>query len=83
MAKVEAAVDPDALFVDFDILLGPHWPVAFDGDPFALQRVVRWGKGEVVELEVYLCALSANHGGVGLGHGSGVAMRPSMDAGWR
>lgn len=36
MAKVEAAIDPDATVVHFDVVLRANGPLALGGDPFSL-----------------------------------------------
>jgi hypothetical protein len=50
MAEVEAAVNPDALFVDLDVFLRAHGPVALYGNPFAL-RTLEYEEGEMLNLK--------------------------------
>lgn len=60
VGKVEAAVNPDALLRDLDVLLGVDRPLALGGDPFTLSMVnrllLRVFAGQAVVLGRSVCA---------------------------
>ena len=72
VAEVEAAIDPDAVVVDVNVILGPDGPLAGGGDPLSLQTSVRRLRETAEAGRTYLCTLSPDHGVVRCGGSGGL-----------